>query len=194
MLTLSATSAYSSNCSLKGVTFNSLSRPQIEAMESVGAKCIEKKQGAFEYGKQGYYIIDGKKTDAIDVAAADPYDMDGKKVTFYGYIGYSVTETPRHEVWGYRFDAYLDEGTVQQGYNRVYINSGDNEIPLLFVADQFKDTIEQAKSDRVKIYKTLTKAKGYQAAVKVTGEFRNFRNTGDLYVRGASIELIQIKP
>ena len=120
--------------------------------------------------------------------------MDGKKVTFYGYIGYSVTEAPRHEIWGYRFDAYLDEGTVQQGYNRVYINSGDNEIPLLFVADQFKDTIEQAKSDRVKIYKALTKAKEYQAAVKVTGEFRNFRNTGDLYVRGASIELIQIKP
>lgn len=191
---LATSSAYASDCSLNGVAFKNLSQPQIDAMKGAGAECKAKKQGAFVYGQQGYYIINGQKTDAIDVAANDPYDMDGIEATFYGYIGFSMTETPRHKIWGYRFDTELDEGKVQKMGSSSYINYGDQSVPLLFVANQYSDTVESAKADRIKFYKALSRAKSLGAAVKVTGTFRVFSNTGDLYMRGADIEVIQMKP
>lgn len=185
--------AYASSCSLNGVDFDGLSSEQQQALANVGAACVQSDTSGFKYAEEGYYIINGEKHEAIDIAANDPYDMDGVEATFYGYIGFMLSETPRHEIWGYRFDTSMNAGEIQKMGSSSYVNYANVDIPLLFVADQYNDTVESAKADRIKFYKALNKAKSLEAAVKVTGTFRVFSNTGDLYMRGADIEIIETK-
>ena len=118
--------------------------------------------------------------------------MDGVKAIFFGYIYYYFTETPRHEVWGYRFDAKLDVGNIDN--RNDFVSYGDVMVPIVFLADQYNDTVESAKADRIKFFKALKNAKEQKAVVKVTGTFRVFSNSGDLYMKGADIEIIQEKP
>ena len=122
--------------------------------------------------------------------------MDGVEAIFFGYIGNYVRETPRHEVWGYRFDAELDAGEIDEACIncKKFVDYSNFKVPIVFLADQYNDTVESAKADRTKFFKALNISKGYDAAVKVTGTFRVFNNTGNLYMRGADIEVIQANP
>mgnify|MGYP004024481015 FL=1 len=192
LFTILSTLAYSADCSLNGVRFQALSQLQIDAMKGAGAKCTESQIGAFSYGQEGYYIINGQKTEASDVSANDPYDMAGNEATFFGYISTVVYEWPRQEVFVYRFDAYLDEGEFLEHLG--YVRGGSFLVPLVFAGDQNNDTVESAKADRIKFFKALKNAKEQKAVVKVTGTFRVFSNSGDLYMQGVDIEIIQEKP
>lgn len=189
-----ASLANATSCNLNGVDFENLATNQIAALKNVGASCDAPKSGGFRYYDEAYYVINGSKVDPLDVKASDPYDLDGSEAEFYGYIGWMLTETPRHQVWGYRFDSSLDPGQLQGSGKFKYLNITSNDVPLLFVANSMKDTVESAKADRVRFYKALNSAKNMGAAVKVTGRFRTFSNTGDLYFDGSNIEILEKKP
>ena len=92
----------------------------------------------------------------------------------------------------YRFDAYLDEGKFVKHLG--FVMGGSFSVPLVFAGDQNNDTVESAKADRIKFFKALKKAERQRALVKVTGTFRVFSNSGDLYMQGVDIEIIQEKP
>lgn len=191
-ITLTATASYAADCYLNGVSFDNLTQTQITAMKSAGAECNEKNREEFTFGKEGYFVIDGKRTDAIDVAASFPSDLMGKKATFYGYIGYYLTEKSG-SMADWRFDTDMDAGSPQKGFGgKVYVNSGDNRVDLLFKGN-LEDGLEETKKKRAAIYKTLIKAKEYNAAVKITGTFSTFRNTNGLYMRGNTVDIIQLK-
>jgi hypothetical protein len=189
-----ASIANASSCNLNGVSFENLATNQITALKNVGASCDAPKSGGFSYYDEAYYVINGSRVDPLDVKASDPYDLDGSEAEFYGYIGYIVSETPRNKVWGYRFDSSLEPGKLMGTGNYKYLNSSSNDVPLLFVANSIRDTVESAKADRIRYYKALNSAKSFGAAVKVTGKFRTFSNTGDLYFDGSNIEILAMKP
>lgn len=183
------------DCNVEGVQFSDLSVAQAEVLASKGGQCAAVEASSFKYYDTGYFLVDGEKIDPLDLAATDPYDMAGVEAIYYGYIGYSVTEAPRDSVWGYRFDTTMDPGKVVGDIsNPRYLQYGDLNVDLLFMGDQVNDSVESAKADRIRIYKALMKSKELKAAVKVTGVFRNWRNTGALYLAGSSIEIIDTKP
>ena len=99
----------------------------------------------FKFGDKSYFTVSGKKQAFMDIIYEDPYDLVGKKFSYTGYISY-VTETPRHSVWGYRFDTLVDEGG-EYLENINMVQSGET-IPLLAVAEPLDQTVDQAKKER----------------------------------------------
>ena len=54
-----------------------------------------------------------------------------------------------------------------------------------------EEVVEEAKSERKRIFKFLNKAKSQNAIVQLTGLMRNFSNSGDLYLELDTYKIIE---
>ena len=176
------------NCTLNGVSFSSLSVSQVKAINVAGGKCTQNKS-SFKFGDKSYFVIDGQRQDFVDILSEDPYDLSQKKFSYTGYISSYISETERNKIWGYRFDASVNEGGK---YYKSLKSMGSGEsVPLLAVANSLKQSVEEAKSERKRIFKFLNKAKSQNAIVQITGLMRNFSNSGDLYLELDTYKIIE---
>ena len=188
LIFISVSAVNANNCTLNGVSFSSLSDSQVKAINVAGGKCTQN-TSSFKFGDKSYFVIDGQRQDFVDVLSEDPYDLSQKKFSYTGYISSYISETERNKIWGYRFDTSVNEG----GYYLKNINmmqSGES-IPMLAIANSLKQSVEEAKSERKRIFKFLNKAKGQNAIVQITGLMKNFSNTGDLYLELDTYKIIE---
>jgi hypothetical protein len=153
-------------------------------------KEVVKPDATIKFGDKSYFVINGEKVDFIDIMAEDPYDLNGKKFIYYGYISSYISETKRDEIWGYRFDTSVDEGSTYYEYSKS-MGSGES-IDLLAIARPNKQTDDEAKRARKSIFKFFNKAKGLKATVKISGTMKNWSNSGDLYLDMETHEIIDI--
>ena len=179
-------------CVLKGVEFSGLSGKQVSALVASGGKCNQTGiTSVLSYGEKGYFVIDGKKVEFIDIIAEDPYDLNKTKFTLYGYIDIYIQEAERDKIWGYRFDTKVGEGgKYYERLNKVAM-SPDN-ISLLAIARPSKQTVDEAKDARKSLVKFFNKAKGSKALVKISGIMKNWSNTGDLYLDMETWQIIEM--
>ena len=142
----------------------------------------------FKFGDLSYFIVNGQKQDFMDIIYEDPYDLDGKKFSYTGYISY-VSERPRDTVWGYHFDTYVDQGG--EYLESINLVQPGETIPLLAVANEFKLNPDQAKKERKSVFKFLKQSEGRKAIVKITGIMKNFSNNGNLYLELDTYKIIE---
>jgi hypothetical protein len=187
LLLINGTMVNATDCKLGGVDFSGLNNQQVKVLSEAGGKCSQS-TSSFNIGDKSYFVIDGQRQDFIDIKSEDPWDLKNKKFSYTGYVGWYMTETERNKVWGYRFDARLDEGG---GFLKGLgiMNEGET-IPLLAYANE-NLTIDQNKLARKSIYKFFNKAKQLKAVVEITGMMKNFSNSGDLYLELDTYKIIQ---
>ena len=176
------------NCTLNGVSFSGLSGSQVKAIGVSGGKCT-KNTSSFKFGDKSYFVIDGQRQDFVDILSEDPYDLYQKKFSYTGYISSYISEMERNKVWGYRFDTSVNAGGAY--LENINVMQPGESIPMLAVANSQKQSTEEAKSERKRIFKFLNKAKGQNAIVQITGIMKNFSNTGDLYLELDTYKIIE---
>ena len=54
-----------------------------------------------KWGMLGYVILEKEKMEFLDFISNDPVEMNGKKVTIFGYLALYERETPKDKVWGF---------------------------------------------------------------------------------------------
>jgi len=188
LIFIGASAVNANKCTLNGVSFSGLSDSQVKAISVSGGKCTQN-TSSFKFGDKSYFVIDGQRQDFIDILSEDPYDLSQKKFSYTGYISSYISETERNKIWGYRFDTSVNEGGDYLK-NIDMMQSGES-IPMLAIANSLKQSVEEAKSERKRIFKFLNKAKGQNAIVQITGLMKNFSNTGDLYLELDTYKIIE---
>ena len=181
-------------CVLKGVEFSGLSGEQVSALTASGGKCNKTgTPSALSFGDKGYFVIDGKKVEFIDIIAEDPYDLNKTKFTLYGYIDSYVQEAKRDKIWGYRFDTKVGEGgEYYKNLKQMGFQTDNDTISLLAIARSSKQTVAEAKEARKSLVKFFNKARGSKAIVKISGTMKNWSNTGDLYLDMETWQIIEM--
>ena len=64
-------------------------------------------------------------------------------------------------------------------------------IPMIAIANKSKQSLEEAKLERKRVYKFLNQVKDFNAIVQITGVMRNYSNTGDLYLELDTYKIIE---
>jgi hypothetical protein len=153
-------------------------------------------RNSFRYAsKTGYFVIDNKRYDAIDILASDPVELGGTDdVTFYGYIGYFVDEADRSRVTrGFRFDTTINPGEITGSY---VTSDMKLDIDAVFMGTPVGEggSDDLWRRERREVVKFLITAAELSAAVRVTGEFKTFRNSFNLYFEAKGFEVLETKP
>jgi len=112
--------------------------------------------------------------------------MAGKNAIIFGYSDYFFSTPPNQSV-GFRFDLSMFEGILRNGV----IYSTDDWINAIATYNTTKLAGETISMTRERVFKELSKGKNRKGIYKLQGQFKNFRNTGELYFEINAIEVIK---
>ena len=152
-----------------------------------------------KWGMLGYVILEKEKMEFLDFISNDPLEMNGKKVTIFGYLGLYQRETPKNKVWGFRFNTVITPGKEAKSKYETFSAPSyhDEEINLTIKPSrsrhQGNDIYKKLMKLRKKVFITLKKSRKCDALIKIDGISSQYSDTLELYVETEDIELIDCK-
>ena len=152
-----------------------------------------------KWGMLGYVILEKEKMEFLDFISNDPLEMNGKKVTIFGYLGLYQRETPKNKVWGFRFNTVITPGKEAKSKYETFSAPSyhDEEINLTIKPSrsrhQGNDIYKKLMKLRKKVFITLKKSRKCDALIKIDGISSQYSDTLGLYVETEDIELIDCK-
>lgn len=176
------------DCTLNGVAFRGLTDVQAQAITAAMGVCSRPTAAAARYGSEGYVMMEGRRLSFIDIAAENPFDLNGKPATLYGYYSYMHEQDAFNSV-GFRFDLDVFEGKWLSGLK--IMNGTNPKLDVVVHYPAVKIPNEKVSDARRRIYVPLAKAQGGKGLLRMEGTFGVFNNNGNLYFLVKDLEMIQ---
>jgi hypothetical protein len=164
-----------------------LSTPRVDTLQNTNQELKRKSgPGKISKGESGYVLIGDKRQSFLDILAKDPYAMSGANAIVFGYSDDFVSLPPNQSV-GFRFELFIWEGILRRGL----IFSTYESFKAIATYETTKLAGETISMTRERVFKELSKGNRRKGIYNLQGQFKNFRNTGELYFEINAIEVIK---
>lgn len=108
------------DCRFRGVEFRGLNTDQVKALASAGGECraasAEAAAASPRLGDKGFVLLEGRKSEYVDLAAENAAEIAGEPVEIYGHYSYFSEINPA-EAWSVLHERFRGTpvGSVESG-------------------------------------------------------------------------------